>query len=52
MDLTRVAVIGVTGYILYLELKCPCENIMACSLKNFSIALISLGGLVAFQNFK
>lgn len=50
MDWSRIAVIGLSAYILYLGVKCPCENIMSCSLQQFGGAAILLAGIIAYRN--
>ena len=47
--ITRIGVIGLSAYMFYLAVKCPCEKIMDCSKFEFEAATIGIH-LLFFAN--
>jgi hypothetical protein len=47
--MNRVAIIGLTAYILFLELKCPCPKMMECSIKQLVAATGAIGLLMMYE---
>jgi len=45
----RAAIIGLTFFIVYLELKCPCARLMECSLGKFAAAGTAIGLLMLYE---
>lgn len=51
MIITRLGVIGLSIYVVYLGLKCPCDKLMDCSVPQFHGSLLAMEILLFLERF-